>query len=119
MLHRSKGRIIKAFALTIDVGVPLAATISQFPIWIERSSDSTVSGLFVLFTLLSFIPFWRQLKSLFHSPSAPMLWTLLFVVFLTLRSIIDEMLIIAFCGMISNVVGVGLYKLGQVFESKE
>ena len=119
MTRQAKGKALKIAALVVDVGAPLAATLSQFPIWVERSSDSTVSGLFVVFALLSCIPFLRQIKAFIRSPSAPVLWAVIFVVLLALQSIISEMLIVSFCGMISNLIGAGIYKFGTTLEDKE
>ena len=51
-----KRQALKALALAIDVGGPLVATMTQFPLWIERSAEATVSGLFVVFAILSAVP---------------------------------------------------------------
>ena len=119
MTTKTKGTILKVSAITLDVGAPLAATLSQFPIWVERSSSATVSGLFLLFAFLSAIPFWRQLKSWLKSPSAPILWIALVIFFVALRNIVDEMLLVCIVGAISNIIGAGLYKIGNVLTVKE
>ena len=49
MTNATKGKICKISAVVIDVAVPLIATIMHFPIWVERSSRATVSGLFLIF----------------------------------------------------------------------
>ena len=56
MTNRTKGNILKAIAVTIDVSVPLAATLTQFPLWVEKSSEATMSGLFLIFAFLSCLP---------------------------------------------------------------
>ena len=118
MKNSAKGRLLKGIGLTVDVAAPLAATVSQFPLWIERSSSATVSGLFLLFAFLSCIPFWRQIKAFMKSPSAPLLWSVLFVLFLALRNIVDEMLIVCLVGALSNLIGTGLYKLGAILAER-
>ena len=55
MQRITKGKICKISALVLDVGAPFAATLSQFPVWIDRSANATISGLFILFAFLSLI----------------------------------------------------------------
>lgn len=109
----TKGRMIKALALLIDVAVPLFATISQFPIWVERSAKATVSGLALLFILLSVLPFMKKIREYFKSPAVWVIWGVLFLVFYGLSSIINEMVIISFYGLLSNMFGEILYKYGE------
>lgn len=116
MRRETIGKILKVSALVIDVGAPLVATVTQFPIWVDRSAGATMSGLFVFFALLSAIPFFKQIKAYFKSPSAWVMWTVIFVVFVVLRSIIDEMLIICAVGMVGNMIGAGIHKLGVYFD---
>lgn len=105
-----KRRLLKDTALLIDVGAPLAATMNYFPIWIERSAESTVSGLFLFFAILCAIPLLRYFKRFIKSPSAPVMWGLLFAIFLALRSILDEMVVISFVGFVANIIGLVLFK---------
>lgn len=113
-----KSTIIKAVAIAVDVGFPLCATLSQFPVWIDRSAAATVSGLAVVFACLSVIPFLRQIKEFFKSPSAWVMWGILFLIFFALRSIIDEMVLICFFGFIGNVIGEFIYKYGEKIKNK-
>jgi hypothetical protein len=106
-----KRKILRSLALCIDVGAPLTATLTQFPLWIERSAGATVSGLVILFALLSAIPLMRYYKKLLKSPSAPLMWAFLFGFLSALHAIIEEMLIISFVGLVANVVGWGLFKI--------
>lgn len=116
MQRTTKGKILKISALVLDVGAPLAATISQFPMWVDRSAGATVSGLFVLFAFLSAIPFFKQIKTYFKSPSAWAMWCVIFVMLVGLRAIIDEMIVICAIGALANVIGAGLYKLGDNYD---
>lgn len=119
MTNKTKGKIIKAGAVTLDVAVPLIAILTQFPVWVEKSSEATVSGLFLLLAVVSCIPFWKQLKEYFKSPSIWVVWIILLVVFICLRNIIDQMVIVCFFGTIANVIGAGVYKLGSIIENKD
>ena len=113
MRKSTLGRVVKWSAIGVDVVCPLAATLSQFPIWIHRSSEATVSGTFLLFALLSMLPFAKQIATYMKSPSAWMVWGILFALFIALRNIIDEMVIVCFVGLLSNIVGTFIYKLGE------
>ena len=119
MTKAALGKIVKGSAIGLDVGGPLIATLTQFPIWVEKSSEATVSGLFLLFALLSAIPLAKQIKEFIKSPSVWVLWIVLFAFFIMLRNIIDEMVIVCFVGMLSNIVGAGIYKVGNIIEGEE
>ena len=118
MKNATKGKIIKGGAVAIDVAAPLVATFSQFPTWVERSSESTMSGLFLVFAFISALPFIKQLKTFFKSPSVWVVWVALFTAFIALRNIIDEMIIVCFVGMVANIIGAGIYKIGAIVEAK-
>ena len=112
-MNVTKGKIVQKAALLIDIGGPFAATLSQFPVWVERSSEATVSGLFLIFAFLSCIPFLKQLKEYFKSPSAIVVWGIIFAVFMVIRNIADEICFVSLVGLASNALGAGLYKLGS------
>jgi len=113
MTNKAKGNILKGVAIGIDVSVPLAATFSQFPVWVERSSSATISGLFLVFAFFSILPFIKQIRNWLKSPSVEIFWLIAFVLFVALRSIIEEMVIICFFGAISNSLGAVLYRFGK------
>ena len=118
MQNKTKGKIIKASAVGLDV-VPVAiATLVQFPIWINRDAKSTVSGMFVLTMCLACIPFYKQIKEWFKSPSAWLMWTIVFVAMVVLRNIIDEMLPVCFVGLICNTAGEFIYQYGKLVETR-
>ena len=116
MQRTTIGKIFKIFALVLDVGAPLAATMSQFPVWVDRSADATISGMFVLFAFLSAIPFFKQIKEYFKSPSAWVMWCIIFVSLIALRAIIDEILVICAIGALANIIGAGLHKIGDYYD---
>lgn len=119
MQKTTKGKIIKFSALVLDVGAPLAATISQFPVWVNRSAGATISGMFVIFAFLSAIPFIREIKAYFKSPSAWIMWIIIFVALAALRAIIDEIIVICAIGALANVIGAAVYKIGDHYSSSK
>lgn len=114
-----KRKILKGIALTIDVGAPAIATLMQFPLWVDRSAGATMSGLCVLFLLFSAIPLARWFTRLIKSPSAPIMWGLLFGLFVALEAIIKEMIVIAFVGFIANIIGMVIFKIAGEEKEKE
>ena len=118
MKNTTKGKIIKGTALTIDVAAPLITTICQFPVWVEKSSSATVSGIFLVFAFLSCLPFLNQIKTWLKSPSVPVFWCVFLVLFTLLRTIIDQMWIICLVGVISNCAGSIVYKVGNTVGQK-
>ena len=119
MTNATKGKILKGVALGIDVGVPLATTLSQFPIWVDRSAASTASGLCLMLIALSCVPFYRQIKEYFKSPSAPVLWSVLFVLFAVLENIASEIKIVCFFGALANYIGSCIYKIAVGIGERE
>ena len=118
MKNTTKGKICKISAVAIDVVAPLAATCSQFPIWVDKSSAATVSGLFLVFAFLSAIPFMKQIKAYLKSPSAWFMWCIFLILFVALRNIIDQMLVGCFVDLIANACGAGIHKVGEIIEKK-
>lgn len=118
MKNVTKGKVIKGVAVGIDVLGPFIATLTQFPVWVDKSAEATMSGLFLVFAALSVIPFFKQIKAFIKSPSVWVLWCVLFVFFVALQSIISEMLVVCFWGMVANIIGTVIYKIGDHVQGK-
>ena len=119
MSNKLKGRVIKAVALVFDILPPFIATLAQFPIWIEHSAEATLSGLVVVLAFISFIPLLKHIKSFIKSPSIVVLWLIGFLMLKVMQSIIDQMVVVCFVGLISNAIGMIIYKIGDAVSKKE
>ena len=119
MSNALKRRMIKASALTIDILPPFIATLVQFPIWVEKGADATVSGMFLVLAFLSCLPFVKQIKAFIKSPSVPIMWLIVFVLLSALNNIIEQMVVVSFVGAISNMIGALVYKLGDRYNREE
>jgi hypothetical protein len=115
----AKGRVLKISALTIDILAPLVATLTQFPIWIDKSAEATVSGVAMLLVFFSCIPALKYIKAFIKSPSVPIVWLVVFVMLTMLNNIIDQMIVVAFIGVISNTLGTMLYKIGEKYTPRK
>lgn len=119
MKNATKGKIIKAAAVSIDVLVPLIATITQFPVWVEQSGEATMSGIFLMFAFFSCLPFLKQIREYIKSPSVLVIWCIIYVFLTVLKNIINQMVVVCFAGLIANAIGAGIYKLGEAVSKKE
>lgn len=118
MTNITKGKVIKGATTALCVGAPLGATISQFPMWIAASDKATVSGMFLVCAILSCLPFYRQVKDYFKSPASWVVWLVILVLFVSLRNIIDQMIMVCGIGLIANGLGTVFYKLGDKVQKK-
>lgn len=119
MSDTTKGRVLKAIALAIDILAPLIATLTQFPVWISKSSEATVSGVVVLLAFFSCIPLLKYIKAFIKSPSIPVIWLVVFVMMTLLNNIIDQMIVVCFIGVISNTIGTIIYKIGEKYSPRK
>lgn len=116
MTNQTKGKLLKGFAIFIDVWAPLMATCTQFPIWVEKSAGATLSGLFVVFAIVSAVPIVRVFKRKNKTPSSAFLWAVIFAMLFALNKIIEQMIAVCFVGMLANIVGSLIYKAGAFIE---
>jgi phosphate starvation-inducible membrane PsiE len=114
----SKGKLLKLLALLLDVGVPLAVTLSYFPLWVERSSTSTVSGVSLVLLFFCILPFVHRIKEWLKSPSVPVLWCIILAIMVLMRSIIDEMVVVCFFGAASNALGAVIHRVGESLDKE-
>lgn len=119
MKNKTKSNIIKCIALTLDILPPFIATLTQFPVWIEHSAKATVSGLVLLLACLCCMPCINYIKKFIESPSIPIVWLIVFVLLTLLNNIIDQMIVVAFVGVISNTIGSVLFKIGDAIKARE
>lgn len=118
-INPSKIILIKSVALFICIVPALIATLSYFPIWVNKGGACVISGLALCLITISLIPFYKQIGGLLKSPSAYVIWLILFIIFFLLSRIAEEMTVISFIGFISNLVGAMLFKLAAKLEGKE
>ena len=106
------------FSLTLlgyltSVGLPLAATLSCFPLWRARGTEAVISGVAVLLCALCALPLWRGIRALLRSPSVWGLWLFLLLAFTLIGSIVREMCMICFFGLIGNLIASVLFRLAR------
>ena len=99
--------------------IPVAVSIfSYFPLWIAREDASVLSGISLLLTLLAIVPLARYLRSILRTASAPLMWLAVFIAFMLLSRIANEVTVISFVGFIGNLIGALFFKLARVRDDR-
>ena len=105
MTSKTKYIILSFLAFAISAVPPLIATVLQFPVWIEASSEATVSGIAVLLLFFSCLPFYKAIINYFKSPSVPVVWLVICVFMYLMKAIAEQMFVVACVGAVSNLIG--------------
>jgi len=113
MAEIGRRTLLKALGLIFSTLPPFVATLSYFPIWRERGAEAMLSGLCLSITLVCALPIFRAIKSALRSPSAPLLWFIIFLIFFSLSKIAEDITVIAFVGFISNLIGALFFTLAK------
>lgn len=114
------GKIIfYALGLLFSTLPPFFATVNYFPIWSGRGGSAMLSGMAALLLLLCFAPLFRLIRERLKTPSAPIIWLAVFLAFFILAEIADEMKVIAFIGLVGNLIGAFFFRLAKRAERKE
>lgn len=118
MNKKSVANLLRVISTVVDVAAPVIAVLIQFPLWIKESSGATVSGIAVLLIIISAIPLRNRIKSFMQSPSIPVLWAVFFGLFVLLSNIIKQMIVVAFVGLVSNIIGTIINLIAKVVEKR-
>ena len=105
--------VLKALGMAICVLPVTAAILYYFPLWIGGGGTKALSGFAVLLCAIAHVPLMRGLKRIFESSSSFAMWLCIFIIFLLLSEIADEMTVIAFYGFISNALGAVVLKIAD------
>lgn len=118
-INPSKRLLFNALGLAISVIPVTVSVFSYFPLWIERGDTSILSGISLILIGLAAVPLYKYFKQILRSPSAPVMWLIAFILFLSLSRIADEMTVISFVGLISNLIGSLIFKLARRYGKEE
>ena len=118
-MDKLKYKGITALGALLCIAPPAVATLCYFPLWVEKSSSATISGLSLILILVSIIPLFRIVKDHISSPSAPVIWILICLFCFAFKSIIDQVLVIAFVGAVSSLAGMLVFWARDKGEKKE
>ena len=122
MLSRNnpaKRLLFNSLGLGICIIPVVVAILSYFPLWLAREDASVLSGLAVLLITAALVPMYKYLGSILRSPSAPLMWFAVFIVFLFLSKIANEMTVISFVGFTTNLIGSLFFKFAKRYDKEE
>ena len=73
----------------------------------------------MVLVMLCIVPLFRVIKEHLKTPSAPVLWAIVCLFSIMFRSIIDQVIVIAFVGTISSIAGFFVFKARDKIKEKE
>lgn len=112
--------LLTILAWLFCIGIPIIVILTYFPLWIERDSASTMSGISVIFLLIVIIPLVKYAKQVFTSVySCLIIWAIFLGLFVSLENIISEMIIVCEVALGSNIVATILFASAKKFKAKE
>ncbi len=118
MTPKTKSRLLYFSGLLISVLPVLLATLSYFPLWCKRGGEYALSGITLILLIIAALPLLRTIRARLRSPSAYTVWLIIFLLFYALSKIADEVVVIAFVGFISNLIGAFIFSLSRKIRGK-
>lgn len=103
---------LRILALVACVVPAVIAIFQQFPV-IVQSTEKKVSAIALLLLLIAIIPLKRVLQDLFRSPSAWMIWLVIYVIFKVLGSLSESICAVAIVAVPFSVLGALLFSLAR------
>ena len=110
---KTKVRRIPLYLLGLAISVlpALIATILYFPVWQSRGTYAQISGIALCLMLIAIVPLLRHIKRRLSSPSVPLIWFVIFILFFSLSKICEQVTVISFVGFISNLIAIPIFKM--------
>lgn len=113
-------RLLRIIALAVCIIPPVKVTIGYIPLWlstengIEGFTGMIIPGFAVIVFLFCAIPLFKYIFSKLKTPSAWLIWSVMWVLSELIAKIINEMRVITFVGAICNIVGLILWKISYI-----
>ena len=118
--NNKKYWILTVLAWLFCIGIPIIVILTYFPLWVERDSASTMSGISIVFLLIAIIPLVKYAKQVFTSVySCLIIWAIFLGLFVLLENIISQMIIVCEVALGSNIVATILFASAKRFKPKE
>ena len=115
--RKALAKLIYVLAMIMAVAPPLIAFLYRFPVLKQKNYGATVSWFAIAMIAVICIPCWRKIKEYLKSPDTSILWLTFFVIFRATRNLIDGMVVVAFCGLIGNLIAKALFLLSHRLDS--
>ena len=115
MKNKGEGKrriLLHILGLSFCTLPPIICTLSYFPLW-ESDSGKSLAGGVALLLAISALPLIKHLSRLLTSGASYVMWALIFLTFLSLSRIAEQMTVISFVGFISNLIGAVLIRIAR------
>ena len=117
MKARNNRRFVKFIlhitGLLFCIAPPITCTLSYFPLWKEAGAEKLITGGTALLIIVALIPFYKQARRLLESSASYVMWLIIFLFCFLMSRVIDEITVISFAGLIGNLIGAALMKIGE------
>lgn len=118
MSRKQIGVILFAIGLLFCIVPPVLATLEYFPLFKEQPAKG-VSALSVVFLFIAVVPLWKYIKRALKSPSAWMIWLVIWLFSLCFEPIVTQMKVIGFVSLAGSVVGAIFFRLARKYLPKK
>jgi hypothetical protein len=112
-------KLFYLLGLALSILPPAISTLLYFPVWRQAGGVYLLSGMALLLLLVSVIPFMRFIKEWLKSPSAIFIWTVIYILFFALSKIAEQVTVIAFFGLVGNILGAIFFRLSKRGDMKD
>ena len=113
----TKRLVLSGLGYTFCLLPPILAIFERFPLFARQGSAPVLSGLAFLLLLVAAVPLKRGLTALFHkflsSPSAFVIWGVLWVFFEVFGRIADAVADVALIATLSSLIGAVFFRLAK------
>ena len=93
---------------------PAVCTLLYFPLWKISGYAYCIAGGTALLLVICLLPLYKLIIRATKSASSYLLWLIMFLLFVALSKIGEQMTVISFVGFISNLAGAICFKLGRI-----
>ena len=107
------GSLFGLLGALISTVPPIIAVLLYFPLWRSEGIYTAISGISLLLLMICALPIFNLLKRILKSPSVPTVWLIIFLFFLFISRVADEITVISFVGFISNIIGSLFFRLSK------
>ena len=112
--NKTKGKILEAIGWVLCIVPPTIATLEYFPLFKDQP-EKGVSAVTVVILFIAAIPFWKYIKRALRSPSAWMVWLVIFLFSRYFSPIIHQMEAVSFISLATSIVGALFFKFARKY----
>lgn len=113
MTNKQKGNILYYTGLVAAIAAPLITACVQLPIIKDAANTSEISALFIVCAFICAAPLYKHINITFKSPTNAVMWTVIFALAWSLDKIIHQIMLVAFVGMVANIICAFLCGIGN------